>query len=368
MDQRGQASRSSRYCVSSSRVSRFTVFSKDTGIAKVKFRAQLQPARNRGRKTIEGVQKLNIYVDSRINDDDRRKQIFQGAIFFHSPCASAVKLCQLARDLVERALAPLDPRKVQNALQAERTAEILSVLKPKFIHHPKAKEYIQGMLAELGCHLEKTYFDVPRLRTAFPGDYLKSGIAYAFHPHRDTWYSAPFNQINWWMPIYPINAENCMAIHPLHWGKPIRNGSSQYNYFRWNLESRSSAAQHVKSDTRVQPRPEEPVDLEPQFRLICEPGAAYQFSAAQLHSTVPNTSDLTRYSIDFRTVHLDDVWSKTGAPNIDSASTGTSMGDFLRGTDFSRLPSQALALYDDGTESQYRSPAATPERAPRLET
>ena len=27
------------------------------------------------------------------------------------------------------------------------------------------------MLAESGCDLEKTYFDVPRLRTAFPGDY-----------------------------------------------------------------------------------------------------------------------------------------------------------------------------------------------------
>ncbi|MGB9067694.1 MAG: hypothetical protein WCC21_03915 [Candidatus Acidiferrales bacterium] len=239
----------------------------------------------------------------------------------------------------------------------ERAAEILSVVKPKFIHHPKAKGYIQEMLVELGCSLEKTYFDVPRLRTAFPGDYLKTGIAYAFHPHRDTWYSAPFNQINWWMPVYPINSENCMAIHPRYWSEPIRNGSSNYNYHRWNLESRFSAAQQVKADTRVQPRPEEPVELEPQFRLICEPGAAYQFSAAQLHSTVPNTSDLTRYSIDFRTVHLDDVCSRSGAPNIDSACTGTSMGDFLKGSDFSRLPAEALALYQDGTEQQYASPS-----------
>ena len=302
---------------------------------------------------------MNIFIDSKLNDDDRRKQLYQGAIFLHAPCGNAVKLCQLARELVEEAVAPLDPRRVQDAIQAERTAEILSVLKPKFIHHPKAKEFIQGMLAELGCDLEKTYFDVPRLRTAFPGEYLKSGIAYAFHPHRDTWYSAPLCQINWWMPIYPINAENCMAIHPRYWSAPIRNGSSGYNYFKWNLENRSNAAQHVKSDTRIQPRPEEPVELEPQFRLICEPGAVYQFSAAQLHSTVPNTSDLTRYSIDFRTVHLDDVWTQAGAPNIDSACTGTSMGDFLKAMDFSRVPAEALALYYDGTETQYSSPART---------
>ena len=107
----------------------------------------------------------------------------------------------------------------------------------------------------------------------------------------------------------------------------------------------------------MQPKAEEPVELEPQFRLVCEPGAAYQFSAAQLHSTVPNTSDLTRYSIDFRTVHLDDVRTRTGAPNIDSACSGTSMGDFLRGTDLSHLPPEVLALYHDGSEDRYSSPA-----------
>lgn len=313
---------------------------------------RLRP-RNRRRELSE----VNIFIDSTMGDDDRRKHLYRGAIFLHAPSESSLKLSQLARDLVEEAFTPMDPRKIQDAMPPERVAEILSVVKPKFIHHPKAKTYIQEMLVELGCSLEKTYFDVPRLRTAFPGDYLKTGIAYAFHPHRDTWYSAPFNQINWWMPVYPINSENCMALHPRYWSEPIRNGSSNYNYHRWNLESRFSAAQQVKTDTRVQPRPEEPVELDPQFRLICEPGAAYQFSAAQLHSTVPNTSDLTRYSIDFRTVHLDDVYSRTGAANIDSACTGTSMGDFLKGTDFSRLPAEALALYHDGTEQQYKSPS-----------
>jgi hypothetical protein len=300
---------------------------------------------------------MNIFIDSKMNDEARRKEIYSGSVFFHAPSASAVKLCELAREMVEEKFRPLDPRKIQDSISAEKAAEMLAVLKPKFIHHPLAKQHIQGMLSELGCDLEKTYFDVPRLRTAFPGDYLKSGIAYAFHPHRDTWYSAPFCQINWWMPVYPINSENCMAIHPRYWTQPLRNSSSGYNYQKWNMESRHNAAQHVKADTRVQPRPEEPVELDPQFRLICEPGAAYQFSSAQLHSTVPNTSDLTRYSIDFRTVHLDDVWSRTGAPNIDSACTGTSMVDFLKGTDFAHLPADAVALYQDDAHEQYDSPS-----------
>lgn len=290
---------------------------------------------------------MNIFGDFKLDEAKRREELYRGSLFVYSPSPAAVKLCELARELIETAFSPYDPRTVQNHLPVERCVEILAELKPRFIHHPRSKELIQELLAEHGCDLEKTYFDVPRLRTAYPSDYLASGIAYAFHPHRDTWYSAPFCQINWWMPIYPLNTENCMAFHPRYWSQPVKNGSSQYNYAKWNQESRQSAAQHIKADTRVQPKPEELIELDPQVRLICDVGGIFLFSAAHLHSTVSNTSEEARYSIDFRTVHLNDVWARTGAPNIDSACTGTTMRDYLRGTDLSHIPDEAIALYDE---------------------
>ena len=306
---------------------------------------------------------MNIFVDSQMKEEARRHELYRGSIFVCSPSASALKLCRLAQELIEEAFRPLDPQKVHESLPAEKCAEILAVLKPKFIHHMQSKEYIQGMLREAGCDLEKTHFDVPRMRTAFPGDYLKSGIAYAFHPHRDTWYSAPFCQINWWMPIYDLNSENCMALHPHYFERAIENGSSQYNYQKWNLESRYNAAKHLQTDTRVQPHAEEPIDLDPEIRMICQVGGSYVFSAAQLHSTVPNTSKVTRYSIDFRTVHLDDVLGQVGARNVDSACTGTTMGDYLRGADFSHLPEEVIALYRDGAVPAY---AVSPSNAPAV--
>lgn len=290
---------------------------------------------------------MQIYVDANMPEDQRRAEIYAGSVFVHQPTKSALRLCRLAQEMIEEAFHPFDPLRAHEHMPAEKCAEILAVLKPKFIHDPRSKECIQGMLAESGCSLEKTYFDVPRMRTAFPGDYLKSGIAYAFHPHRDTWYSAPMCQINWWMPIYELNSDNCMALHPHYFERAIKNGSDQYNYQRWNQESRYGAAKHLKADTRIQPHAEEPIELEPQIRLVCPVGSAYQFSAAHLHSTVPNTSPVTRFSIDFRTVHLDDVYSRAGAGNIDSACTGTTMGDYLRGTDFAHLPDEAIALYQD---------------------
>jgi hypothetical protein len=64
---------------------------------------------------------------------------------------------------------------------------------------------------------------------------------------------------------------------------------------------------------------------------------------------VQNTTEVARYSIDFRTVHYDDVIARRGAPNLDTRCTGTTMRDYLRASDFAHLPEKAIALYDDDT-------------------
>lgn len=294
----------------------------------------------------------NVYYDADMSDAERRERLYRGDLFVYSPTPSTEALCQQARSMVEEAFAPHDPRTIHRDLPVERCVEVLARVKPAFIHHPRCKALIPAALRELGCDLEKTYFDVPRLRSAMPQDYLTSGIAYAFHPHRDTWYSAPQFQLNWWLPVYPLSEQNCLAFHPRYFDAPVKNGSAGYNYYRWNAQNRGSAAQHVKADTRTQPKPEEPIELDPQIRLIPKPGSVILFCGAQMHSTVPNTAGVCRYSIDFRTVNLDDAANRRGAPNVDSACTGTTMRDYLRATDLSHIPDDIIRLYDDGTERE----------------
>jgi len=255
-----------------------------------------------------------ICFDSVLTDDKRRKLLYAGQVLVYSPTPSSLALCQVARELSVEAFSPYEPTKAQFKMPVEKYASILAELKPKFIHHPTCKKLIQSMFLELGCDPEKTFFDVPRLRTSTSDNYLTSGLAYAFHPHRDTWYSAPQCQINWWLPVYDIVLENCLAFHPKYWAQPIKNSSRNYNYYRWNKESRAAAAQQVKTDTREQPKPEEPIELDPQVRVVSKIGSVILFSAANLHSSVPNTSGYTRFSIDFRTVNLDDVVNKVGDP------------------------------------------------------
>jgi hypothetical protein len=115
------------------------------------------------------------------------------------------------------------------------------------------------------------------------------------------------------------------------------------------MEARKNAAKHITNDTRVQPHAEEPLQLTPQIRVVCPRGGVVLFSAAQLHSTVPNTSGLTRYSIDFRTVNIDDVMAMRGAPNIDSAPSGTSLRDFHRSSDRAPIPDNVVGAYDSSS-------------------
>ncbi|HEY4102815.1 MAG TPA: hypothetical protein VGM44_02955 [Polyangiaceae bacterium] len=291
-----------------------------------------------------------LHIDATFDDDERRQRLYAGEILSYSARGAAAAFAAFARSMIEQEFAGRDPRTAQHEMSVEQFAEHLNRLKPAFIHHPESKRHVSALLVELGCDPEKTYFDVPRLRSSTSNGYLTTGIAYAWHPHRDTWYSAPTCQINWWLPVYAIAADNAMAFHPRYFEQGVKNSSAEYNYYEWNRAHRGAhVASYTKSDPRPLPRATETVELEPQLRVILPVGGIMAFSGAQMHSSVPNTSGVTRYSIDFRTIHVDDARARRGAANVDSACTGTTMRDYLRATDLAHVPEDVIALHDDNT-------------------
>ena len=289
-----------------------------------------------------------VYVDPTCGERERLERLYAGDLLVFTPRPSTVALCAFAREMIEEAFAPHDPLMAQFHLPVEEWVARFAPVKPAFIHHPRTKGLIREVLVETGCDPEQTYMDVPRLRGVTSDGYLTSGVGYAHHPHRDTWYSAPMAQLNWWLPIYDIETEQSMAFHPHYFDKPIKNGSAEFNYYEWNAVGRKGAATQIKADTRKQPKPEEELEhLEPELRLVPPAGGIVLFSPAHLHSTVPNTSGRARYSIDFRTVNRTDLELGRSAPNLDSHCTGTSLRDFRRGSDASQLPDDLIARYDD---------------------
>jgi hypothetical protein len=293
-----------------------------------------------------------IHFDANVTDDDRRALLFEAELFVYSPTRASLDLCAFARSLIEEHFEGMDPLTAQHEMPVDDYAETLGKLKPAFIHHPESRELVRRVVEELGADSEQTYCDFPKMRSSTSDDYLTTGIAYAWHPHRDTWYSAPFSQINWWTPVYPIRSDNCMAFHPRYFREPVPNTSSGYNYYEWNAKFRgASVTKLTKKDDRPLPKPTTALEREPETRIVCPVGGVILFSGQHMHSSVPNTSGVTRFSIDFRTVHRADLELGRAAPNVDSECGGTALRDFLRATDRAPLPDSLVARYDDESAS-----------------
>lgn len=291
---------------------------------------------------------INIHHDPLLDDEARRETLFEGDLVLYPRRSSTAALCDHALAMAAEAFAPHEPERAQFALRVEDFAARAGALKTRFTNDRQTKELIRAILDDLGCDLEQTYFDVPRLRIVPSDNYLSSGVSYVYKAHRDTWYSSPHAQVNYWMPAFAILPGRAMSFFPAYWDKELPNSSAGFDYGEWCRVGRTQALGLIKEDTRKHPLPTAPVDGSSELRIAGTKGDMILFSAAHLHATAPNCSGLTRFSIDFRTVHLEDLRTGRGAPNIDCAATGTTLRDFLRASDFTAIDLDALTLENIG--------------------
>jgi len=303
-----------------------------------------------------------VYSESRMGDRERLDRLYAGDIFLYRATPSSVALADFAMELITEAFTPYEPREAQFHMAVDEWVQRFAPVKPLFIHHARTREIMEKLVRELGCDLEDTYLDVPRLRGVTSHGYLTSGVGYAHHPHRDTWYAAPLCQINWWLPLHELVSEASMSFYHEYFANGVRNGSAEFDYYEWNAVGRKDAAQHITSDTRKQPHAEEDLDLTDEVRYVPERAGIIGFSGAQMHETVANTSGRARFSIDFRTVSRADVLGQRGAPNVDSYPTGTSLRDFRNVASGAQFTDEELAPYEHGPRQPGGVLLFTPER------
>jgi len=302
------------------------------------YRAALITARNAGRER----KLIRTIFNFGGSDDERRRLLFDGALLFSSATPATTALTQHAQELVQEAFGDIDPLHAQEQLEVECFIELVGPLKTRFTNGDTTKQLVRDYMVSLGMNLKDTYFDVPRLRIVPHSGYLTAGVSYAYKAHRDQWYGGPWQQLNYWMPVWPVTTENAMVMYPLRWDRPCENSSGDFDYDEWTNVHRPAATKQVTTDTRKHPLPLEELPTSEELRFAAESGDVLIFAGAQLHATAPNLSDSTRFSIDFRTVSLDDLEQGRGAPNIDSAAKGTTLIDYLRADDFKPLERDRL--------------------------
>src|SRR6185369_16269785 len=276
---------------------------------------------------------------------------YNGALILLPPTPESLALANWARELCEEAFHPLDPTTAQHDLDVDAFVEIAGPLKPRFIHHPKTRVLQKAYLKALGFDSERTYLDVPRMRVVTSHKYLQSGIGLNLPPHRDTWWSAPVQQIQFWGPIFPMSRYSSMEFFPYYHRMPLSNTSNEFNIYHWNGTGRKNAAAHRSGeDKRGIPRPTVPVEHPGTVQLVLPVGGMVLFSANEMHATTLNVTGKTRFSIDFRIVDVEHVRDGIGAITVDNQSQGVALRDFRRISDETEFPPEYIVKYDSGLE------------------
>jgi hypothetical protein len=137
--------------------------------------------------------------------------------------------------------------------------------------------------------------------------------------------------VNWWLPVFEVREDNAMRFDLGSFDHAVTNSSAEFDYYQ-NNTARLSTASQISSERQIRPAAlkHSPTD---DLIVIPPPGAVMLFSGAQLHASIPNTSGASRFSVDFRTVDVADLFAGRGAPLVDAHSTGTSIRDFCRVSD-----------------------------------
>jgi len=278
---------------------------------------------------------MNIVVDPEMSNAGLRQQLYAGHLVVLTRLRALGDFVDYTREELAELFKPHDPQHVHEHVEPAEMAGMLGQWKPRFIHSERSKKLVRAVIEEAGFPADETHYDLPKPRTSFPVGHLTTGVAFAFPWHRDVWYSAPAQQINWWLPIFPVRDDNAMAFDSKSFGQAVPNSSDAFDYYENNASRRTTATQVTRE------RQARPAALDHQAAqelvILPSPGEVLLFSGAQLHTSIPNTSGLARFSVDFRTVDVSDLAAGRGAPLVDVHCTGTAIRDFINVVDESRF-------------------------------
>ncbi len=257
-----------------------------------------------------------------------RQGIYAGKIYRITSSVAAKQLVAAVVALLaeEFGPAPLEAfRRLQFTLPGQELFERMGKVRKTLFARPELQALVFAVLAEQGFTAEANAVDPARMRAVTSGGHLNPLAAPAYTAHRDTWYSNPQAQINWWIPMHDVGVGETFSFFPALFDVRVANDSADFDYDRWAAEVGFQNTSGLKA---VYPSASG-FDEDSALPFACQAGDIMLFAASHLHQTAKNASGATRFSTDFRTVNLDDHNKGLGAPNVDNLCTGSCLADYL---------------------------------------
>jgi hypothetical protein len=259
--------------------------------------------------------------------------LYQGTIFQLPPTPASRRLVEETVHGIEAELGPGPIREAQFRFSDEEFFARIGRLRKRFYTTPPFHRLLEEMVRSLGFSLSRIAYDPIRLRVVTHRGFENPNAAPIYYAHRDTWYAHSQAEITWWIPLHEVTAEETFVFYPDWFARPVSNNSEAFDHDEWTKNGASlrigwQDARH--GATHLYPGHVGDLDPGTEISFAACAGEIVLFAGAHFHQTRKNSTGRTRFSIDFRTVDLNDHRQGRGAPNVDNRSTGSAVRDYVR--------------------------------------
>lgn len=261
-----------------------------------------------------------IHSNQSMTDEERASILFSGDLIVYRQVSAMQDLCRYTDDFLRQGLSGHDPRTVQDQFSSSDYLHKMGILQKQFRTSHTPKTHFFRALVAVGVQPLSNYWDHFPLRVVPSRPSHEGAMRAGIGHHRDTWGSNIHSQINWWAPIYPLERERTIAFYPHYWDQPIANNTDSWS-FQAYLANRKATPDERAVDYPSAPSPQAPIDESGVKKIVIEPGDILCFASAHLHASVPNTTEECRFSVEMRTVSLDNLQQQRTAPNVDNAAS-----------------------------------------------
>lgn len=261
-----------------------------------------------------------------------RARLYDGDVFLLPATGASAGLARDARALLEETLGG-DPRRAHERHDPATLFDRVGAIRRTLFLDAHFHDGVRQAIAALGVDPGECAFDPIRLRVVQHDGHLNPRARAVYYPHRDTWYAHPSAVIAFWIPLDDLREEETFVFYPERFRAAVPNDSERFDYDRWVQRDWGLKIgwQNIKDGERAHyPGTLGDPDAGPAHGFSCRRGDNLLFAGAHYHRTLPQSTGLTRYSLDFRFVHLPDLAAGRGAPNVDGRSTGSAMRDYVR--------------------------------------
>ena len=264
--------------------------------------------------------------------DRLRADLYRGDVFLLPPTGPSLAFVDEVRALLHEHLGG-DPRLVHERLSSDELFARIGKLRRILFLDPHFHDRTRGAMAAVGFEPERCAFDPVRIRVVLHDGHKNPLARAVYYPHRDTWYSHPAPAVAFWIPLDDLGEEETFVFYPERLRTIVPNDSERFDYDTWvrqgwglkiGWQDRKDGERAHYPGTLGEPDPG------PAVGFSCRRGENLLFAGAHYHRTRPQSTGRTRFSLDFRVVHLGDLEQGLGAPTVDSRCTGSAVVDYVR--------------------------------------